>query len=347
MANLSTISGAVRKIVKVFSIGIAAIVLLIVIFQIGSFALNLISPTPPAPPTVAFGKLSLVSFPQNANSALSYSLNTLTGSLPQLPDRITVYKLQQPAPNLLGLDKAKSIAVEAGFTADPVALSETQYRWDKTDPLPTSLTMDIQSFDFALTSDYKNNDTVKTAAHLPDESLAQTASKEFFNKVMPLPDYIDDNKTKVTLLSINGNTLLPATSISTTQLIRIDYFPNAIDNLPIYTSNPANSLIYSLIASGTADYPQVVEAVYYHRSVTKDKATYPIKSASDAYEELKQGKGYIAANPTESSNIVITNVSLGYYIDPSSQQYLWPIIVFQGDKGFYAYVSAVSNNWIK
>ena len=207
--------------------------------------------------------------------------------------------------------------------------------------------MNIQSLDFYLTSSYANDQTVLGAVHMPDEGLAQTISKEFFDTVMPLPNSIDTTKTKTTLLTINGTTLVSASSLSSAQIIRVDYFPKAIDTLPVYTANPDNSLIYAYVASGDTDYPQIVEAQYYHKNVTNDKATYPIKTAAAAYEQLKQGNGYIAANPTGSATVNITDVTLGYYVDPSPQQYIWPIIVFQGDNGFYAYVSAVTDEWVQ
>lgn len=348
MADLSHVSNITRKILEIIGISIAGVILLIVIFNIGVFIKNIISPTPPAAPTVAFGKLQLLTFPQSTNTqTYSYSINTLSGALPLLPDRITVYKLEQPAPNLLSLDKAKAVATAAKFVDDPVSLSDTSYKWSKTDPFSSTLIMDIQSLDFYLTSSYKDNKTVTDALHMPDEDVAQTASNGFFDEVMPLPSSIDSGKTKTTLLAINVKGLTPASSLSTAQIIRVDYFPKAIDTLPVYTASPDKSLIYSLVASGETDYPQVVEAQYYHKSITKEKATYPIKSATVAYEELKQGKGFVAANPTGATDITITNVSVGYYVDGSNQTYLWPIIVFQGDKGFYAYVSAVTDEWVQ
>ncbi|HSD98460.1 MAG TPA: hypothetical protein VLB73_02040 [Patescibacteria group bacterium] len=348
MANLSRVSDVTRKLAEILGIGIVALILLMILFRVGTFVKELISPTPPKAPTVAFGKLPVLSFPKNFdNKTYSYTINTLSGSLPTLPDRITVYKLQQPAPNLLGLDKAKSIAAEAGFTDQPTPISDTEYRWLASDPFPSMLTMDIQSFDFTYTSDYRNNPTVVQALHVPDGTTAQTVSKAFFAKIIPLPDSIDDSKTKTTLFAISPSGLSPASSLSTAQIIRVDYFPKSIDNIPVYTANPDKSLFYTLVASGDTDFPQVVEAQYYHKDPTKNTATYPILSVQQAYADLQQGKGYVAANPTGDTSITITDVSLGYYVDATSQQYLWPIIVFQGDKGFYAYVSAVSSDWIQ
>lgn len=347
MASLSHVSDLTRKVAEIVGVSIVALILLFVFFKIATFIKELVAPTPPPAPTVAFGKIKLVSFPQNFDDkTYSYTINTLSGDLPTLPDRITVYKLQQPVPNLLGLDKAKEIAASDGFANTPVALTDTTYQWTKTDPFPTTLDMNIQSFDFSLTSQYTTDPTVTSAANMPDEQTASTFSHQFFDKFMPLPNSIDDNKTKTTLLSIGADGLQPASSLSTAQLIRVDYFLKDIDKISLFTPNPSQSLIYALVASGPTSLPQLVEAQYYHRSVSGQKATYPIKSAKQAFDDLKNGKGYVAANPTGNTNITITDVSLGYYIGPISQDYLWPIIVFQGDKGFYAYVNALTDAWI-
>lgn len=348
MATLTGITGATRKILEFLAIGITAIILLVVVFQVGMVVKQIFAPTPPPAPTVSYGKLPAITFPQSiGNQTYTYTINTLTGSLPTLPDRINVYKLTQPAPSLLGLDQAKNIAKAAKFTVDPTQLSDTTYRWTNTDPFPMALTMDIQSYDFVMTGNYMQNKAVTDATYLPDETLAQTVAKSFFDGVMPLPNYIDQNKTKTTLWAISNGTLVPASSLSSSQLIRVDYFPQNVDKLPVYTANPDDSLIYALVASSDTNYPQVVEAQYYHKQVSSDKATYPIIDSNTALNELKQGKGYVAANPTNASNITITNVSLGYYIQPTPQQYLWPIIVFQGDQGFYAYVSAIKDEWVQ
>lgn len=347
MATLSSVTQLTRKVLEITGISIFAVILLIIIFRIALVVKEIFAPTPPPAPTVAFGKLPAQDFPQSLNGlTYTYSINTLTGSLPGLPDRIHVYKITQPLPNLLGLDSAKTIAKTLDFINDPVALSDLSYRWTKADPLPTTLTMDIQSFDFVLSSDFITNKTVTDAARLPDQTTALDVANGFFNKTMPLPNSIDTNKTKTTLLAIKNGQVIGASSLSDAQLIRIDYFPKAIDKLPILTANPDQSLIYALVASSDTDYPQIVAATYYHKNISSENATYPTKNVSKAFDELKQGNAYIAANPTGATNIAITNVYFAYYVDTSPQQYLWPIIVFQGDKGFYAYVSAVTNEWI-
>lgn len=348
MASLSQVTDTTRKLLEYIGIGIAAIILLVIIFNIGKMVKEIISPTPPPPPTVAFGKLSPLTFPDTSSATPpTYTINTLTGALPDLPDRVAVYKLEQPQPNLLNLDKAKSLAYSAGFLDNPTALSDTLYRWTTTDKLTKSFSVDILSFDFLFSSSYLSDPTVQEATYLPDEDAAIKAATDFFAKISPLPTNLDPAKTKTTLFTITNGQLTPATSLSDAQIIRVDFFTQNIDKLPIYTSHPYESFIYALIASSDTTNPQVVEAQLYHKTITKDKATYPIKTAQQAYDALKSGHAFIASNPSNSPKITITNVSLGYYLDITSSDYLWPIIVFQGDKGFFAYVPAVKEDWVQ
>lgn len=350
MATLSQVTSLTRKILEYVGIVVGGILLLMFIFSLGSAIKQMIAPTPPPPPTVSFGKLPTLAFPDSLiqqNLSITYTINTLSGNLPSLPDRITVYKFASLQAQLLGLNKAKTMAKAAGFSTDPTALSETSYKWTGTDPLSSTLTMDIQSFDYTLISSYLTNSTVLSAAFIPDETLAEKTAQNFFTSVSPLPDSIDSSKTKTTLLAIKGSSLVPASSLSNAQIIRVDFFPQNVNTLPIYTPNPSQSLIYALVASSDTTDPQIVEAQYFHKDLSTDKATYPIKTAQQAFNDLKNGKGYIAAYGSTSPSINITDVTLGYYVDTTPRDYLMPVIVFEGDNGFFAYVSAIDDKWLQ
>ena len=68
----------------------------------------------------------------------------------------------------------------------------------------------------------------------------------------------------------------------------------------------------------------------------------------EAFSELQEGKAFIPSNSNNAniSNISIRNVLLGYYMGENRQDYLLPIVVFEGDNNFIAYVSAVKDEWI-
>ena len=159
------------------------------------------------------------------------------------------------------------------------------------------------------------------------------------------PDDIDSTKTVTGLFSINSLNLVPATSISTAQIIRVDFFQKDLDGIPIAYSSPFGSSMRFLVAGGSQQ-AQVVEAHFAHSSWSNDYATYPIKSSQQLFSELVQGKGNIIAYEGTSNNITITDAYLAYYVD-NNQKFFMPIVVFRGNNNFYAYLSAVNDQWVE
>ncbi len=89
----------------------------------------------------------------------------------------------------------------------------------------------------------------------------------------------------------------------------------------------------------------VIGANYQHQEIYKESATHPINTAEQVSTELKEGKAYLASYSKNTQNILIKNVFLAYYIGEKRQDYLMPIVVFQGDNDFYAYVPAITDEW--
>jgi hypothetical protein len=174
--------------------------------------------------------------------------------------------------------------------------------------------------------------------------------------------------TSPQIFSIVNGALVPTTSLSKAQAIRVDIYQKDMEyqlntgiagdggikkldmKIPILYPHPPYSTMSFCIASG-ANGAQVVAANYVHQDITipevDTEATYPIKTATEAFDELKKGNGYIAAYSGNDSSVLINNVYLAYYLGEEKQDYLMPIIVFEGDGGFFGYVSAVKNDWVK
>ncbi|MGH7245494.1 MAG: hypothetical protein ACREGI_01005 [Candidatus Levyibacteriota bacterium] len=346
MGNLHSVIEVSRKILFGFVAVILGVVLLFIVIRLGGVITNILHPTPPAPPTVSFGKLPPPVFPKNVTGQkLSYQLNTVSGALPTFTDRATVYKLEQPQPDLLALQDATTLVAKSNFSNSPVALSESLYQWTNADTLPKTLTYDIVSHNFSLTSNYLSDTNVMGATNLSDEQAAINTANTFLENFSSVFSDIDNSKTKTTLFSINNNALVPASSLSTAQVIRVDYFQKNIENTPVYYGNPQYGNISIFVASSDVA-QQVVEAHVFHMNVSEINATYPIKSAQTAFDDLKKGNAYIASYDGTSPTVTIRSVSLGYFIPDSITQYALPIIVFQGDDNFTAYVNAVTDVFV-
>lgn len=346
MLTLHKVTQEVRMIAKWTTLAIAVITLIVFLTGLGKNIKEFFAPTPPPPPTVSFGKLPPLIFSQPATAlSLTYSLNTISGELPVFADRASVYKIKKPQINLLALQNAKQKVEEVGFTLAETRISQTSYQWTNDSPPYRKLSLNIFSNNFTLSSNYLTSATVSAALNVPDEQGAIDEAKSFLSSLSSLPDDIDETKTKTALYSIQNAEPLPATSLSTTKVIRVDFSQKDIDKLPIVYPHPPFSTTYFLIASGVHQ-PQVVEGAFLHKEKSNESATYPIKTSEQAFKELKEGGGFVASYNGQEKEIVIKDVYLAYYIDDKEdQEHLMPIVVFEGNNGFYGFVPAITNDW--
>ena len=347
MTTLSKVTQTTRKVLAIGAMLFVGFLLIYFGVKIGLSVKESLYPTPPPPPTVTYGKLPQIPFPtQQHPIAFTYSLNTVSGSYPTFSDRAKIYKIATLDPNLLSMQKAQENIKGLRFESKPSAISDVVYQWTNSETPIKTLQMNIQTNNFIITSPYLNDPTVLGAENVPDQQTSITSTTSFLTSMENFPDDIDTNKTKVSLFAISNNQLIPATSLSNTQIVRVDYFQKDVDKLPLVYATPSLSPMSFLLGSSNALTPQIVEAHFFHQSISDDFATYPIKTAKEAYEDLKNGNAYIASSPSFPTEITIRTISLAYFMSNESMQYLMPVIVFQGDNNFVAYVSAVSENWI-
>lgn len=378
------------EIAKKFLLGIAAgigvIFFFFLLFQLGVIIKNILFPPQILPANHSYGTLPAIQFPENSTSQpLTYTVNTLTGTLPEFPDRLNVFPIQQPQPNFLNLDRAKEKAAALGFITEDgrvspeIHLGSGSYRWTQNKNLSKELTMNIITFDFILNSNYLTALTGNETNRLPSEFDAVEKVKTLLNSMgLNTADIVyekttnpDKNifySTKPQFFSIQNNILVPATSISQAQVIRVDLYQQNMTyalntgitevsggirkldiDLPILYPRPPHSTMSFWIAPNDFG-SEIVAANFTHQTINKPEntdATYSIKTSEEAFEELKNGKAYIASYAGSERNVAINNVYLAYYLGEKPQQYLMPIIVFEGSNGFFAYISAVKDEWTK
>lgn len=370
-------------------IGVGIIIVIVILVRVGFMVKDALFPPVMASPTEKFGKLPLYQFPNSqSNSNLTYSLETTTGELPTtladgktpIPDRLSVFPIIHSAPNFLNLDKAKKKVVSLDFTtADGTVLPEIQlanpyYEWDEHVGFNRKIILDINSFDFKMTSNYLSSLTVLSAQHISNEASAINTVQDFLSSADLVPKDLDIKKTEdknypahyVTypqLFSIQnngqGNTLVNTTSLSKTQTIRVDLYQKDLEydldiggteynipkvhvTFPIFYPHPPYSTMNFWVASGPNS-ARVTQAFFTHKDIDllDATATYPIKTPAQAFAELKKGQAYIAAHNGNDNNILIKAVYLAYYMGDAPQEYIMPVYVFEGNNGFFGYVPAI------
>jgi hypothetical protein len=364
-------------------VGITTILLIVIFIRVGISIKNSLYPPVKKPPVQTFGVLPPLQFPKNAvNNNFTYTINTLSGELPTgLPDRLSVFPIVESAPNFLNLDWAKKKVASIGLVSqDGTALPEIQltnpyYEWDEPMGLYRKIIMNINSFDFKMTSNYLSSLGVLSAKFISDEKSAVNVAQNFLNSMVLTPNDIDLTKTTTQdnpmhyvtnprlyyiQNGLQGSTLVQTAKLSQAQVIWLDFYQKDVEydlntgvtegagqkahlKLPILYPNPPHSTMSFWIASGP-DSAMVTQALFTHKNIDfkSADATYGIKTSVEAFAELKGGKAYIATYDGSDSNITITDIYLAYYLAEDSKDYLMPIYVFEGKNGFFAYVSALA-----
>ena len=340
--TLANVTRETRIILKLFAVSLIFIAVLFVFYKGGEFVKNTFFPTPAAPPEEKFGKLPPVEFPPQNPTSLKYRINTVSGQLPQFPDRMTVYKTKKNQASLVNLQTARNRVRNVGFTENETKISETLYQWRN--GLGDQIEVNIITNSFKISSNYLNS-------VLPTRIGEQVARKE--DAIGFVRDFLQDlnidianiseEESTLTYLKAADGKLVEAASEADAQFVRVDLFQNKIDQeFSIYYPGLNKSIMYFIIRSDE-HVPGIVAAQFTYVTLDENNSsTYPIKTSEAAFEDLKIGNSMVFNFDQNQGVVDITDVRLGYYIGDEEQQYFLPIIIFEG-KNFTAYVQAVSD----
>lgn len=313
-------------------------------------------PTPPPPPKADFGPVPGIIFPKSNLPKLTYSLQTPTGQLGEFPDRMNVFFAPNRKSSFSAADQAIDIARRLGFLTDPNKLSASNYRWTNSDPLPGTLEMDVVSQQFELKKQWQADPSLLTAKRYLNDRQAVSDASAFLRGVGLLPDDMVGQE-KVSYYRVSGDKLVPAISLSDAEFVRVDFFRsvyNIIDenkkilaSYDFFTPIPKTGLISMLLSESSDEKRRVIEISNHFIDIDYTSlGEYPVKTAEQAFEELKNGQGFVASFKS-SANAVIRRVNLGYYDGGSTQSYEMPVYIFTGDNDLVAYVSAVRSDQIQ
>lgn len=304
-------------------------------------------PVPPAPPTVAFGKLPALPFPEKQRPAnLNLVLETPDGDLPVFSDQAKVYFMPQVTANLLSLDAAKEKAIKLGFNPEGTQESDTIYVFNHV-KVPAKLRVNTVTGVFSISYDLVSDNTpIQKSPSTPE--VAKVNIERYLESAGVLPvDFLGE--TEVEYIKINEGKLEHAISLSEANLVKINFFRQPYDDLPSLTPEPGKGNVW-FMAGGSSEKDKIVVAGEFHYfPVDAEKfETYPIKTSQASWEELKTGGGYIASLgglAKEGATVKIRRVYLAYYDAGVPTEFFQPITVFEGDGGFTAYVPAVSGEY--
>ncbi len=328
--------------------------ILLIVVGIGSFIgykvwyAYYLSTIPPVEikPDTKFGILPLPDFPSSnvSSSNFTYSLDTITGSLPKLdenddfPKIIKVYFINKPYASLLSSERSQELATKFAITAQAQILTDTQYKFVQDEK---TLDVNLDSGNFT----YKNTATSSAAQALDNDNKLVVDFQTVLKSLRAFKDDLTRGRTKIVLLKQSGEALVPTQLRTESVAAQVSLWPQEIDKKHIFTPEFNKSLISATITQTTADLKnyKILDFTYWPIETTI-YATYPTKSPEDAFSDLQSGKATIIIEPSKPQ-VSITSLYLGYYLSQNYIPYLLPIYIFEGPQ-FVAYVPAIDKTFV-
>lgn len=344
--TLSDIAFVARSAIKYGAI-------FLVVFMVGRIVLNAsiamykkLNPPKLPPPTMAFGTLPSIDFGADLSSPKEYILQTVTGSLPMLGEQAKVFFVPENKASLLAVEKAQKQAVSLGFVFPYEQVSQKILRWSKTSPMPATLEIDIVTGEVTMKADWSQDPSFFIGKNVPNDSTAITQVKTILRNANLLPSDMATGAAVVTYLKASGGTYMPAVSRSEADFTQVDIYRTPISlKYEIVGAESGKGNARVILSGNQQGERQIVGIEYQHQDVEYESfSTYPLISTSQAWNMLQSGQGHIASKtPSDGSQVIVREVTLGYFDPKPDQLYMQPIYIFKGDKGFVGYVQAATS----
>jgi hypothetical protein len=301
---------------------------------------------PPLPePTVKYGRLPKLNFPEKQKVNLTYSLETSTGEFPKITPQAKVFFMPKISANLLSLDVAKQEARSLGFISEPNQLSETTYSFGNPN-YPVTMEINIVTGTFSVSYDL-NSDRTPLDKKPPAGEIAAALVRSYLSAANILPDDLTGEMLP-NFLKLDSGKFVNALAQSEADVVKINLFRKDYDELPSRTANPLEANVWFIVGGSQDRNQQIIAGEYHYYKVDETQfSTYPIISPEDAYSNLTSGNAYIANQglAKEGEGVTIRKIYLAYYDSENPNEFYEPIYVFEGDKGFMAYYPAITSDY--
>lgn len=349
MATLGETAIVARKAVKYGAISLVALMIGRVIVTSAYTYWKALHPDPPPPPDVKFGKLPKLVFPQKESIPMQYSLETRTGGIPAtLPTQFRVYFMPIKKPSLLAYDAAKAVATRLDFISEPLKLSEDTYRWDSSQPIPSTFTINVITGAFVLNRMWQIDPGYSSPNLIFNDEQAEDRVLNILARLDLLPADIKEGEVTMNELKADKDQIVAAVSRSQAHFIRVNLYRKPIEETPVVYPKSDRGPISVILAMQRDEDKQYVNIDYnYYPVDLETSAVYPIISGQEAWKRLQNGGGYIVNVKQNVATTTVREVTLEYYDSEEPQQYLQPVYVFRGDNDFVGYVPAVSDAWVE
>jgi len=346
VTSLTQVAYVSRRLIKYGGVGILA---LVIVWWIGGIALKIyLAAYPPyVPPTVRFGILPKIVFPDRKFEKKEFSLELANDAFPKFKDQAKVYVIYRSKSVIGALEEAKKTAALMGFKNEPSEIKTGVYEFSDSIANRT-LTMNILSGNFNLSYPYLSDQMLLNPEEMPDKVEAISSAKAFLQQAGKMYIDLEEGETKVSFWKIDFGGLKETAGLNEANLVRVDLYRKRLaGNQEMVSNDLSRSSVSVLVSGSSVAAKKIVEVNYKYINVdVSAPSTYPIKTPETAYGDLKMGY-YWPVKDSEAKSTVIRKVSLAYFEPVTLVQFLQPVYVFEGDGGFTAYVPAIVDKYVQ
>ena len=345
MSSLTYTADISRKIIKYGGSGLIAFVLL---WSIGSVSIKAYQAAHPryVPPTVRYGALPKIVFPEKQFEKKSFSFEFTDDKVPTFNDQAKVYIIYRSTVKILALEEGKKVAKQFGFEGDPAEIGEGIYEF-KDEKTNKTLNINVLGGDFNLKYPYLQDQSILESKNVPSKTKAIEIASSFLESGNKYTADLKNGEKKTSYWQITDGTLKSVLAQSEANIVKVDFYRQNLDDKWQIISPQAGEASVSVLISGSDNIDkQIIEANFKYADIDRESfSTYPIKTVSQAMENLKSGN-YWPSSDISAGNVVIREATLAYYEPVTLAQYLQPIYIFRGDNNFSAFVPAVTDKYL-
>jgi len=348
MATLTYTAHVTRNIIKYGVAGLGVFTILWISISAGIAAWKVAHPVV-VPPNLKYGILPRIVFPEKDIVKKSFTQQFPNDNYPKFDTQARTYFIARSISTFLALEEDKKTASQLGFNSEPKELTTGKGVYEfRNDIFNQTLTMNIADGSFKLKYPYESDQLLLNPEKVPNKSEATDLAKQYLASAEKYAKDLEEGDKRVTFWKIELNGLKAVNSQSEGNAVRVDFFRSLLEGgFPIVSSEYNGAPVSVLVSGAQTDGKRIIEVNYKYAPVDRQSfATYPIKTAEAAWNELVSGN-YWPVNDVSGSTVIIRKMYLAYFEPVVRTNYLQPVYVFEGENNFIAYVPAIVDKYVK
>ncbi|MBP9817315.1 hypothetical protein KBC75_00975 [Candidatus Shapirobacteria bacterium] len=346
MSSLTYTAYVTRRLVKYSGVIFGSFFVLYTVITWGINAWIAAHP-PYVPPDTRYGVLPKIQFPAKKFDKKNFTFEMPNDKFPTVDDKFRVYFVARPDTAFLALEQDKKTAADLGFKDEPKEVGYGIYEFtNSTSSL--KLTMNVLDGSFHLKYPYETDQMLLNPEKVLSKDEALLEAKSYLGQADKLPTDLVGGLQKVSFWKIEYSGLKAVSSQSEANVTRVDFFRQDLESKYKIVTADVNSATVSVVLTGSSiQNRKAIEVNYRYSPIDRESfGTYPIKTVDQAVNDLKIGN-YWPAYDSVGNSATIRKIYLAFFEPMNLTNYMQPVFVFEGDNNFVAYVSAVTDKYVK